>query len=334
MKRLVIVLLSCLTLTCRRESELIIPDSQTIYFETNNIMPLKPGEGHYEAWISFANPYTSKSRTIQDEESSFVSLGKFTMDTSGFQFDSTWSITGTNQKLLDLDGNPFVPRLQKNRNLQYAVDAIITIELEGDTDDVPGSVIIGGAFTGTEQIGTANLSTNYRDAFDIDFGNAEGFYLLDAPTSSDPSDSLKGIWFMKSIVPESAGLMNIPQLPEGWKYEGWVRYFEAADAAGYLPTGKFLNPDSADEDAAGAEKGPNGDGYNFPGQDFVIRYVSFTILSAMITIEPEPDNSEKPFRMLTLFGPTDIPQSILRGKAIQMSNNAASFPTAKLTIYR
>lgn len=323
MKKFFLLVFSLILISCRHDADSVGPGGPTIYLQIKNLQPLSPGEGHYEAWISFANPTLEKISSPTDEDSSFVSIGKFNVNGEG--------------KLVGLDGTAFTPQLSKVRNPQYMVDAIITIESENDTEDLPGPVVIGGAFTGNLRIGTANLITDYRDAFDTDFRNAQGYFLLDAPTSDDPSDSLKGIWFMKSISPDSLGLMNLPRLPEGWKYEGWIQCQfnqQVLDTLSPCSLGKFTRADTSDEDGAGVWKGSRGNGHQYPGQDFVTSPPGFKPLDVFITIEPDPDNSPKPFHSLKLFGPTDIPTRTLRGQSFQLQNNSDTFPTATITVVR
>ncbi|HZY10905.1 MAG TPA: hypothetical protein VFF29_07090 [Bacteroidota bacterium] len=314
---------SFMVISCRQEADTVGPSGPTIYLQTKNLKSLNLGEGHYEAWISFIDPAQQKISSPTDEDSSFVSIGKFNVNGEG--------------SMLGLDGSPFTPQLSKVRNPQYMVDAIITIESENDTEDLPGSVVIGGAFTGNLRIGTAHLTTDYRDAFTTDFRNAQGYFLLDAPTSDDPSDSLNGIWFMKSVSPDSLGLLNLPYLPEEWKYESWIQCQfgpPMLDTLSPCSLGKFVLADSADEDGAGVWKGSRGNGHQYPGQDFVTSPPELKLLYVFITIEPEPDNSPKPFHSLKLFGPTDIPTQAPRGKPFQLLNNSEKFPTAKITVVK
>ena len=312
-------------LTCERGAEIVYPSGPTIYFQTTNLLPLNANEGYYEAWISFANPQGMVGQTSTTVDTSFVSIGKFNIDESG--------------RLIGLDGKLFTARLTKPRNPQYAIDAVISIQTWSGQDTLPGSVILGGEFRGDARSGTADLSTSYREAFETDFKNAEGYFLLDAPTSTDPYYDINGIWFMRSVSPDSAGLINLPRLPQGWVYEGWLTY----EAFNYItgpynelfPMGKFLYPDSADDDLAGPRKGANGNGYDFPGQDYVqVTPFGFKPLSVMITIEPAIAGFEFPTLSLKLFEATGINQLSRRRVPHSMQQNAANFPTATITVIR
>ena len=324
MNRLCVILLALFSLTCRRDNVLVDAGSEpTIIVEVKNLMPLSPGAGHYEAWISFSSSGISKASGVQHSESSFVSIGKFNI--------------GANGQLQDPAGKPFSPRLTKARNLQYMSDAIITIEADVETASVHGPVIIGGLITGDIRTAHADLSTAYQDAFGTDFTDATGHFILDCPTSADTADSASGIWFMNSRAPRSAGLLNLPRLPEGWKYEGWLRRSTLSPVNNpmyaYIPTGKFVSSYGFDSDSAGVQKGPSGDGYPFPGEDFAgIKRIILNngAYDAMITIEPDPDNSPGPFENLILFGPTSITTTVSPGQPRQMQNNAPSFPTASM----
>lgn len=141
--------LALLSITCQRNSELVTPLHENIFVEVRDLQPRATGEGHFEAWLGFANPFLSKSVHSTSADSSLVSLGKFTVDAA--------------HRLFGLDGEPFIPRLLKGRNLQYAVDAFISIEPQGDVDESADSLIIGGEFTGSVHVGIAKLSSSYRE---------------------------------------------------------------------------------------------------------------------------------------------------------------------------
>ena len=314
-----------ISLSCEQPIAISDRETQTIFLDVTNFPALRPGAGMYEAWVSFTSPRFEKNGSTFDNDSTFVSIGKFNVGARG--------------RLFGKDGKPFEPEFAKLRSRLYMVDAIITIELESDSDDVPGSVIIGGAITGDEREGRASLIVDYTDAFRTNFKLAGGSFLLSAPTSSLASDSTSGVWFMLSVAPESAGLRNLPPLPIGWKYEGWVSVGCDSDGSftdqQLYSAGKFISAFEYDDDKAGSRKGSNGDGFHFPGSDFSGFNLNCGNSSVGISIEPEPDNDPlAPFSTLMLFDWTRIPENAPQGRSFTMTNIAESFPTAKLTILR
>src|SRR6185436_7158002 len=109
MRRLIIPILAFLGLSCDPGAALVEKGSDAaITIEMHNLLPLAPGEGHYEAWISFSDAFLPKRTSLQHEESSYVSLGRFNVDASG--------------KLIDLKGAPYNPHISKERNIQYMQD--------------------------------------------------------------------------------------------------------------------------------------------------------------------------------------------------------------------
>jgi hypothetical protein len=235
-----------------------------------------------------------------------------------------------------------------DQNPQLIDDIILTIEedepgLAKTHHAEPGPTFLGGKVYGDALVGIADLDVSYTHALGSTFSNVSGKYTITAPTS--PADSNSGVWFIEQQGgTTSAGLRNLPALPTGWRYEGWIGMPIIENQNGsvvafqYVSTGKFLRADSADLDGAGVGKGP-GPGFNFPGQDFinppgnpVKPDLRFAI--CLVTVEPEPDNSPGPFSLKLLSIPlssTPLPQ----GHALQMDNvAAASFPRAKVTIVR
>jgi hypothetical protein len=193
-------------------------------------------------------------------------------------------------------------------NLDNASTFVLTIEPAGETGNdalTPSNTkIMAGDFTGN----TATVNTSIIG----DFSNVSGRFIMATPTDNtggvDNMNNENGIWWLDptSGTPE-AGL-DLPGLPEGWKYEGWV----VANGTP-LTTGTFTNVAATDDAApySGAEPLPmvNGaDGF-FPGEDFVANApanVDFPLdvrnMTAVISIEPYPDNSPNPFLLKPLVG--------------------------------
>ena len=112
-------------------------------------------------------------------------------------------------------------------------------------------------------------------------------------------------------------------LPAGWMYEGWV-------VVGGMPitTGRFSQVMGADSDGGGATKGPMGTP-PFPGQDFVRPPTNLIGGAAVISIEPQPDDSPGPFTLKPLID--HMIEDDGGHMSQSMDNNAGSFPTGMAT---
>jgi len=316
---------------CQENNEVVEVQQPRLTLTVSNLPRLGPGEGHYQLWAKFV--IFDRSDAPQ-HDSAAVSLGEFNVSSDGA------TVVGT-------DGNPVHLAIPANQNPQLIDVVIITVQsadsaASKSADEEPGPAFLAGRVQGDASTGTADLDASHVDALGSAFSSTSGAFAITAPTS--PSDSSSGVWFVdKQGSAVSAGLRNLPPIPDEWVYEGWVRLDVPAQGGGtvqYLSTGRFLRGDSADFDGAGPGKGP-GVGYNFPGQDFInpippglparpdLRFCSF-----MVTIEPVPDNSPQPFP-LRLFA-TPIPQAPLpQGQTVLMNNvSSSSFPHARLKIVR
>lgn len=96
---------------------------------------------------------------------------------------------------------------------------------------------------------------------------------------------------------KTAGL-DLPELGDGWTYEGWV----VKPGVGPVSTGRFDAPDQRDSDSGGPFAGEAGTP-PFPGQDFVMNDGRRDLTDGyktVITVEPQPDDSPKPFAVKPL----------------------------------
>ncbi len=233
------------------------------------------------------------------------STGKFTVDASGQLSSTKFTV---NQS-----------------DLNSATKFILTIEPEPDPDAAPSSVhLIAGNFSNN----TASLSVNDAAALNNDFSGVSGNFILATPTNGSASNENSGIWFLDISSGSPAVGLNLPVLPSGWKYEGW-----AVTNGTPVTTGKFTMPSGSDESApySGTMPAPP-----FPGEDFLNNAPSGltfpTDLSggiAVVTIEPDPDNSANPFFLKPLTG--SIPSGAMDHTNYQLSSNAVSFPIGMAT---
>jgi hypothetical protein len=237
--------------------------------------------------------------------SSPVSTGTFTVDANG-------TLSQTN---FDVDAT----------NLANATAFVLTIEPNPDSDPNPSQThILAGSFSGN----TSSLSISNSAALGDDFTSATGTFILATPTDGAMTNENSGIWFLDLGTGSPAQGLFLPTLPAGWKYEGW-----AVINGTPVTTGKFTSPTAADEADPYSSTQP---GPPFPGEDFLINAPSGLTFptdisggKAVITIEPDPDNSTSPFTLKPLVG--DIPMNATDHTNYSMSTNVSSFPTGTAT---
>ena len=203
---------------------------------------------------------------------------------------------------IDADGNPSATSFEVNANdLANATTYVLTIEPSPDTEPAPSPVhILAGDFNGN----SAALTVAHEAAIGNDFTDATGTYILATPTDGGDNNETSGIWWLDPTAGPAAGMV-LPTLPDGWLYEGWV----VIDGTP-VSTGRFSSATGADDNSgfSGDEPGPP-----FPGEDFLQNApdgLSFPTdlrgATAVISVEPVPDNSPAPFTLKPLVGPVAI----------------------------
>ncbi len=198
-------------------------------------------------------------------------------------------------------------------SLEAVSTFVLTIEPVPDSDPSPSHVhILGGDVIG----GRASLTIDHMAALGTDFATAAGSYILAAPSAGGAAPYYNGIWWLDPSGPDAT--LELPELPAGWVYEGWV-----VGDGGPVSTGRFTGPSGADSDGKGPDAGP-GDAPPFPGQDFVDPAMDLRGGVAVISVEPEPDNSAGPFTLKPLMDRVidDIGEGVLQ----PMSRNPAALP--------
>jgi hypothetical protein len=242
---------------------------RTITWELQHLEPLATGFV-YEAWI------------IVDEEP--ISLARFAI----------------------VDGRPDVTSGDVDEaDASAATRFVVTIEPDPDeTKLISGTKILAGNF---EQE-TVALSISDEFALGTDFGDIVGGYVLGTPSTIENDDEEFGVWFLdprQGLAPS----LDLPTLPDGWIYEGWVIIEDEAHS-----TGRFVDPAAADDDGPGPAAGPLGQGPLFPGQDFVDPPMSALDATIRLTVEPKPDTSAEPFylHLLSDVAETLAPQALTR----------------------
>ncbi|MFK7987407.1 MAG: anti-sigma factor [Sandaracinaceae bacterium] len=188
---------------------------------------------------------------------------------------------------------------------------VLTIEPALGDDPAPADThVVAGVFND----GNAALDTLHPAALGTDFSEAMGAYILETPSSAASDDYNQGVWFVNPAA--GAASLDLPTLPSGWVYEGWV-----VGEDGPVSTGTFLDPAGADSDGGGPAAGPNGTP-PFPGQDFIDPARDLLGGAVVISVEPSPDNSPAPFFLKPLVdGAAD---DVGAGTLQDMGNNAAA----------
>jgi hypothetical protein len=208
--------------------------------------------------------------------------------------------------------------LDKNQ-LELASTFVLTIEPKIDNDPSPSKVhILAGDFSGN----TGQLSISHGAALANNFENSAGKYILATPTDGTDTNENSGIWFLDLSSGSPAVGLNLPTLPEGWKYEGWV-----VTSGQPVTSGKFTSVSGIDDfnGFSSTMAGPP-----FPGEDYLMNApagltfpVNLAGGKAVISIEPDPDNSPNPFLLKPLVA--DIPANAIDHTTYSLGKNL-SFP--------
>ena len=273
-------------------------DSQGFTLALSNVDPLSGGF-HYEGWLII--------------DGSPISTGKFNVSSSGTLMNLDGSSIGNGSFEVDAD-------------VDNATAFVLTIEPAGDTDSVPATTkYLGGDFAS----GSTTLSVSHGSSLSDSFSSSEGEFILATPTNGADSNETSGIWWLNPTGAAPAAGLSLPTLPQGWVYEGWV-----VISGTPVTTGTFDSGSGADafDGFSGTQGGPP-----FPGEDFLSNApsgLSFpTDLSggtAVISIEPFPDDSAAPFTLKPLVGA--IPASSAPFTVYSMDNNVSSFPSGSVQL--
>lgn len=212
-----------------------------------------------------------------------------------------------------------------DRDLRAADRIVVTVEPANDMDPAPSGVAILTGTVGDD--GTASLS------FPADFGDAGGSYILATPTNGAGTAETAGVWFLEP--PEPTASLTLPELPEGWVYEGW-----AVTQGTPVSTGRFRRPDEPDDfdgHSGGMQAPP------FPGEDLLRNApmgVSFPADLAdgesriVVSVEPDVDGAdptgEAPFQIKPLVG--DVPAGVEDHRSYDLERTEGTVPSGTATI--
>ncbi|MFK7951709.1 MAG: anti-sigma factor [Ekhidna sp.] len=231
-----------------------------------------------------------------------VSTGTFSVDGSGNLSQTDFPVNGV--------------------SLASASMFVLSIEPVPDTDPAPAATkILSGPFSGSNAtVSTGTVGSGFEDA--------TGKYIIATPTGTGASEEeFSGIWFLDNSSGSAVAGLDLPTLADGWKYEGWV----VIDGTP-VSTGTFTSATGSDDSApfSGSNAGPA-----YPGEDFLTNApagltfpTDLRSQTAVISIEPSPDNSASPFALKPLAGM--IPAT-LSGPASLGNNVTASFPSGSVS---
>lgn len=239
-----------------------------------------------------------------------VSTGLFTVNSSGALSETSF----------DVD----------SEMLETATAFVLTIEPTVDPDPAPSATkLLVAPFSGDTATVADHIVPGINTDGDGDFHDAAGIYFLRTPTDETDGNNgndESGIWF--GTTAPSAGFTGMPELEatSGWRYEGWV----VVDGTP-ISTGTFTNFDERDSSNVFSGTEFNA-GPPIPGEDFLLNApdgITFPLdlrgRTAVISLEPYPDNSAAPFAIKPLV--SDIATDAATAPAtFDFGANLASFP--------
>lgn len=266
---------------------------------------------------------------------SFVGLEPLT---NGYHYEG-WAIVGGKPRttgrfnvsatggFVTLAGTPIVAgEFKTGIDLSGATTIVITIEPAADNAGIPSAThYLAGALNSQ----TAALTVSAPEALNNSFASAAGQYVLATPTDAAGTNQKSGLWFLSLATGAPTAGLTLPTLPAGWAYEGW-----AVINGQPVSTGRFLTATGPDQSApySGTLSAPP-----FPGEDFLLHAPAGLVFptnlagaTAVITIEPQPDNSPAPFTLKPLLAP--ISTTALDHVTYNMNLNIAGFPTGVAVI--
>ncbi len=300
-------------------------------------LPHLESDLYYELMFSYPSTASKQTGTRLDHgENQYISAGKFTVDSSG----ALKSLTGTAVSF----------SLPSGYNPALVIDAVVVIRSSTSPDDTEFRRVMSGPFTGTEHRATAKLLLEDGEAFGEKLLlDSVGRCTLAAPTSSDPADSVSGLWFVtfspsathSGAIDTLAGLY-LPTQPlnpdnEYWTYQAWlVRNINTATPE-YIKLGRFTAPNTNDGNSAGPGAGPMPTRvFRAPGSDFVSptrRMLNDGTYSVLISLEPDGIELSRPF--ITLMRLDTIPAGTPAGSTLTLQlSKPSTFTSMEVTFDR
>ena len=128
-----------------------------------------------------------------------------------------------------------------------------------------GASSAAGDINGQLVLLTAEIGTSHSPRLEAPLKEATGardlYFIFGTPSDQTSDNELSGIWFA-GVDHQSPGLDSLPDLPEGWIFEGW-----AYRGGVHLSTGKFSSSSGPDQNCryySCSAAVPA-----FPGEDFL-----------------------------------------------------------------
>ena len=204
-----------------------------------------------------------------------------------------------------------------------AVSYILTIEPVVGDDPKPSAVhILAGDFVGDD----ADLDTEHEAALGTGFDTVAGKVLIATPTTTITTDENQGYWFLDNSSGSAMPGLSLPDLPEGWVYEGWA----VVDGVVHS-TGTFTSVSGADSDGAGPGAGTDAAGPAYQAKTLLTLRLFSPQALLLISVEPVPDNSTDPFSIKPLTGAVAADDT---GELVDMSQNLGSLPSGTVSLDR
>ncbi|MGB0260026.1 MAG: anti-sigma factor [Flavobacteriaceae bacterium] len=247
-----------------------------------------------------------------------VQLSNLPTLNDGFQYEGWIIVDGAAISTGTFDATGNVTTSIDRTQLEDATRYVLTIEPDPDPSANPSSThILAGDFNGN----VAALTIGHSAALGSDFTDATGKYILATPTNGADTDENSGVWWLDNSNPPAVAGLSLPDLADGWKYEGW-----AVIDGTPVSTGTFTRVDAADEadEFSGDTPGPA-----YPGEDFLVNApdgltfpTDLSEANVVISIEPDPDDSALPFFLKPLAH--QVPANAEDHMVFDMENNIAN----------
>jgi len=247
-----------------------------------------------------------------------VQLSNLPTLNDGFQYEGWIIVDGAAISTGTFDATGNVTTSIDRTQLEDATRYVLTIEPDPDPSANPSSThILAGDFNGN----VAALTIGHSAALGSDFTDATGKYILATPTNGADTDENSGVWWLDNSNPPAVAGLTLPDLADGWKYEGW-----AVIDGTPVSTGTFTDINAADEadEFSGDTPGPA-----YPGEDFLVNApdgltfpTDLSEANVVISIEPDPDDSALPFFLKPLAH--QVPANAEDHMVFDMENNIAN----------
>lgn len=250
--------------------------------------PMSDRRGHFELWLS--------------DGTTDMSAGPFLIEGTNVRSLVTGTILGdTTSATFDAVGTGIFTFPMP----MTATSCFITVENEGDSDLIPSERVIlqGNVMSGVASMTVAGDVVNGGFGLE-DFSGVDGFFHLSTPSDNSfeaITNDHMGIQFRDTFqfFDQFAVGLNLPVLPLGWCYEGWV---EDCFTGRTFSTGRFFDPSLPDSDQSTSRSEGVESKFALPGKDFVFpvavapRFAAQpgSITGVFVTVETSPDNQEGP----------------------------------------